>query len=396
MVRRGTPLRQVAEDFRVAPSTVLFWAQRAGTARLDRVEWTDRPRGPRTPANRYPRAVEDVVLRVRGALKGTSDLGEFGAQAIHAALQERGVAVLPSVRTIGRILDRRGALDSRYRVRRPAPPRDGICPTSPRGGGVGQLRHHRGPGDSGRHARRGPHGALPARQPGAAWPRAAITAPVVVDTLTAHWREVGLPAYAQFDNDPCFQGAHVHPDTLGQVPRLCLSLGVVPVFVPRGNPASRPPSRTSMAGGRRKSGRASSTRPALACSASRSSTSPPAAGRPLHGSRMPHPGARSPRGGASIPASTHRDGSSSCGAPTTTGRSPSWDIRFPWTPPGATASSARRSIWRLTGSGSTRSAAGNRRGSLSWGVFPTSSLIGGSRGQPELFDKCCHLSLVSL
>ena len=66
MVRRGTPLRQVAEDFKVAPSTVLFWAQRAGTARLDRVEWTDRPRGPRIPANRYPRAVEDVVLSVRG------------------------------------------------------------------------------------------------------------------------------------------------------------------------------------------------------------------------------------------------------------------------------------------------------------------------------------------
>jgi len=233
MVRRGTPLRQVAEDFRVAPSTVLFWAQRAGTARLDRVEWTDRPRGPRTPANRYPRAVEDVVLRVRGALKGTSDLGEFGAQAIHAALQERGVAVLPSVRTIGRILDRRGALDSRYRVRRPAPPPGWYLPDL----AAGEAELDSFDIIEGLVIRGGTpvevltglslHGSL-----GAAWPRAAITAPVVVDTLTAHWREVGLPAYAQFDNDPCFQGAHVHPDTLGQVPRLCLSLGVVPVFVP--------------------------------------------------------------------------------------------------------------------------------------------------------------------
>ncbi len=71
------------------------------------------------------------------------------------------------------------------------------------------------------------HGGL-----GAAWPRAAITAAGTVEALVAHWRDVGLPTYAQFDNNPGFQGAQVHPDTLGQVPRLCLSLGVIPVFVP--------------------------------------------------------------------------------------------------------------------------------------------------------------------
>jgi hypothetical protein len=41
-----------------------------------------------------------------------------------------------------------------------------------------------------------------------------------------------LPAYAQFDNDTRFQGAHQHRDVVGQVTRLCLSLGVIPVFVP--------------------------------------------------------------------------------------------------------------------------------------------------------------------
>ena len=47
-----------------------------------------------------------------------------------------------------------------------------------------------------------------------------------------HWREVGLPGYAQFDNDMIFHGTHRYPDALGRVIRLCLSLGVVPVFVP--------------------------------------------------------------------------------------------------------------------------------------------------------------------
>jgi len=43
-----------------------------------------------------------------------------------------------------------------------------------------------------------------------------------------HWRTLGLPAYAQFDNDRIFTGAHARPNTIGRVIRLCLSLGVTP------------------------------------------------------------------------------------------------------------------------------------------------------------------------
>jgi hypothetical protein len=53
-----------------------------------------------------------------------------------------------------------------------------------------------------------------------------------VTALIEHWQQVGLPAYAQFDNDTRFQGAHHHKDSISRVMRLCLSLGVVPVFVP--------------------------------------------------------------------------------------------------------------------------------------------------------------------
>ena len=54
----------------------------------------------------------------------------------------------------------------------------------------------------------------------------------MVEALVEHWRAVGLPGYAQFDNDPIFEGPQIHPDTIGRVARACLSLGVVPVFVP--------------------------------------------------------------------------------------------------------------------------------------------------------------------
>ena len=61
---------------------------------------------------------------------------------------------------------------------------------------------------------------------------ATITARATTQALIEHWRVVGLPAYAQFDNDTIFQGPHQHADVVGRVMRLCLSLGVVPVFAP--------------------------------------------------------------------------------------------------------------------------------------------------------------------
>src|SRR5205807_5192607 len=72
------------------------------------------------------------------------------------------------------------------------------------------------------------HGGLTA-----SWPMAAsATAKAVNEALIEHWREFGLPGYAQFDNDTIFQGTHTHPDVIGRVSRLCLSLKVTPVFVP--------------------------------------------------------------------------------------------------------------------------------------------------------------------
>jgi hypothetical protein len=61
-------------------------------------------------------------LDLRRHLAEQSDSGHSGAEAIFEALLERGTTPLPSIRTIGRILRRRGALDGRRRVRRPPPP----------------------------------------------------------------------------------------------------------------------------------------------------------------------------------------------------------------------------------------------------------------------------------
>jgi hypothetical protein len=231
-VRRGQSLRAVARQFGVGVATVAHWVQRAKGQRLDRVDWSDHSHAPHK-ARRTETSSEDLVVKARGDL-AHGDLGAIGAEAIRQALVDQKVTKIPSVRTINRILVRRGALDGRKRTRRPPPPRGWYLP------GVAKVLAELDSFDivEGLVIKDGPqvevlngvslHGGLVV-----SWPIVSpVTAAMTVQSLVAHWRLVGLPGYVQFDNDMIFHGTHRYPDALGQVIRLCLSLGVVPVFVP--------------------------------------------------------------------------------------------------------------------------------------------------------------------
>jgi transposase len=236
VVRRGNSLRRVAHEFRVSLQTVQRWVERASTKRLDRVDWSDQPSGPPRPVNRTSFDTEAVVLRLRAEL-AKSDLGDSGADAIRAAMIERQLPQVPSRRTIGRILERRGVLDGRSRTRRPPPPIGWYLP---------EVASGRGELDSfdtieGLVLRGGielsvlngisVQGGLTS-----CWPRLSITAADVVELLLGRWREFGLPAYAQFDNATVFQGPHQFPDVVGRVMRTCLLCHVTPVFAPPREP----------------------------------------------------------------------------------------------------------------------------------------------------------------
>src|SRR5437762_3197464 len=106
-VRRGQSLRSVAHQFHVSLRTVQVWVARAQDQRLDRIDWSDQPRGGRRASYATSSATEDLILRLRKKLKETSALGEYGAAAIQRALQQRRRPRMPSLRTIGRILLRR-------------------------------------------------------------------------------------------------------------------------------------------------------------------------------------------------------------------------------------------------------------------------------------------------
>jgi transposase-like protein len=227
-IRAGESVRAVARRFRVSRPTVQRWVQRAAGQRLDRVAWADRPPIPST-VHRTPAAMEARVLTVRRDLQARSALGEYGAVAIHREWPRRWDPP-PAIRTIGRILVRRGALDGRRRVRTPPPPLGWYLPAQ-----AGELDSFDTVEDlvieggipvevlTGVSL----HGGLVA-----AWPLPAVTTDTVMAALMAHWRTWGLPAYAQFDNDTRFQGPHQFRDAIGRVTRLCLSLEIVPVFAP--------------------------------------------------------------------------------------------------------------------------------------------------------------------
>ena len=225
-------MRAVARTYHVSLSTVQRWVRRVGRSRLDRVDWEDRSHAT-SATRRTPAGMEDLVMTLRQELRATSDLGDYGAAAIHRALVDRGEPAIPALRTIHRILERRGALDAQRRVRRPAPPPGWHLPDVVAGRAEldsfdfveglviqGGLHVEVLNGIS-------LHGGLIG-----SWPGAIFTAAATMATLLMHWRAVGLPLYAQFDNDTRFQGAHQHRDVVSRVMRLCLSLGVTPVFAP--------------------------------------------------------------------------------------------------------------------------------------------------------------------
>jgi hypothetical protein len=236
-VQSGQSLRAVARSFRVSLHTVQRWVARAGRRRLDRVDWADQPPIAHT-VYRTPTEVEERVLNLRRELREISALGEYGARAIHGEWPAATWGPSPAVRTIGRILERRGALDGQRRIRRPAPPRGWYLPPVVRGVAdcdcfdiIEGLVLQGGPAVevlTGLAL----HAGLPD-----AWPTTGMTTAQVLPALQGRWRAHGVPAFAQFDNDLCFQGAHHLPDVIGRIVRLCLQLGCIPVFTPVQDPS---------------------------------------------------------------------------------------------------------------------------------------------------------------
>jgi len=230
LVRQGRSMHAVAARFRTSVCTVSRWVERAADHRLDRVDFSDHKSG--RAWNRVAAHVEQRIVELRTSLREASVLGEYGARAIRAALKAE-LPDAPSEPTINRVLSRRGLQDAVRRIRRPAPPQGWYLPEVAAGRAeldcfdfIEDLKIADGPLVDLLTAK-GLHGRL-----SDAWVLKQRSAKRTARCLRRRWTREGRPGYAQFDNDTVFQGAHQFPHAVGRISRLCLQLGVVPVFVP--------------------------------------------------------------------------------------------------------------------------------------------------------------------
>jgi hypothetical protein len=233
-VRAGASQRGTARRFGVSLATVQLWLGRAADRHLDTIDWSDRTSAPRH-TRRVDVDLEALVLRVRRELRETSALGEYGAEAVRRELLAMPDLPwpVPTARTIGRIFERRGALDARRRIRRPPPPVGWYLPDVAAGRveldsfDVIDGLYLRGQPELGILTAISVHGGRPD-----AWPAFGMRAVQVVAALRERWQRIGRPAYVQFDNDTRFIGGNAWPDSIGPVIRACLALAVTPVFAP--------------------------------------------------------------------------------------------------------------------------------------------------------------------
>ena len=192
-------------------------------------------------AQRISPELERTILSVRRRLQAHASPGTryslIGADAILAELQALDVRPLPGRRTIERVLQRHGLTAPRVRLSPLLPRQEYPGPQArasnqlPEVDLVGPL-YLKGSGHRyyicvGKDA-----------FDGAVCLRLASSRRMdeVLGFLGECWKDLGRPAQVQFDNARELAGWGPAARTLSRVIRLCLRVGVSPIFIPKGEP----------------------------------------------------------------------------------------------------------------------------------------------------------------
>lgn len=237
LLNSGTQPREAAQELGRSRSWAYKWKNRYeedGWAGLQ-----SRSRTPKHVPNRTPSEVCDEIFRIRSQLEANAankdSLGYIGAHAIYGRLDSDGIAPLPAVSTIERILHQAGRTKPRLPQAEKAVEYPHLKPTAahqltqvdivPRYLTGGQSIACFNSIDV---VSRYPAGKQFAQ-------KRSVDAS---DFLLHIWRELGISDYLQMDNESCFNGGYRHPGVIGKVVRLALYLGVQPIFSPFYHPES--------------------------------------------------------------------------------------------------------------------------------------------------------------
>lgn len=237
LLNSGKKPREAVRELKRSPSWAYKWKNR-----YERDGWAglqSRSRAPKHSPSRISTEVRQAILRMRSELEAEAEnkdsLGYIGADAIYGRLRACGIAPLPAVSTIERILRQAGKTKPHLPKAEKKVVYPHLKPT---------VAHQLTQVDIVPHYLIGGQSIacfnsidVVSRYP-AGKQFSKKRSGDASDFMLHTWRELGLSKYLQMDNESCFNGGYKHPGVIGKVVRLALYVGVQPVFSPFYHPES--------------------------------------------------------------------------------------------------------------------------------------------------------------
>ena len=196
-------------------------------------------RAPKQREGVYSERTKKMVLQSRQEReKGKRTKYQYAlvsAQAIYYELRELHVSPLPSTRTIHRWLKRAGRIRE-HKSRKPPNPTYPVLPC--RAVNDVQELDFKGPFYLQDHSHKYYLVALRDKLSKKTALRALANKSMdaILDFLVSAWQSMGIPKRLKMDNCLDFRGSNLYPRSPSKLVRVCLDLGVQPVFIPLREP----------------------------------------------------------------------------------------------------------------------------------------------------------------
>src|SRR5688500_2660479 len=204
-----------------------------------RVSLQDHSRAPKQIGWTYPDRIKRMVVQIRQAReqgqRAKYQYALVSAQAIYYELQELGVSPVPSPRTIHGWLKEAGRVPERKSQKAPNPTYPVLpCQT------VNDVQEldFKGPFYLKDHSHKYYLVALRDKvsKKTALRVLANKSMDAILDFLVSAWQRMGCPKRLKMDNCLDFRGSNLYPRSLSKLMRVCLDLGIQPVFIPLREP----------------------------------------------------------------------------------------------------------------------------------------------------------------
>ena len=209
------------------------------TAESPTVSLQDHSRAPKQIGWTYPERIKSMVLQLRAererGKRAKYQYALVSAQAIYYELRELHISPLPSPRTIHLWLKQAGRIPER-KVRKPPNPTYPVLPCK----AVNDVQELDFKGPLYLKDRSHKYYLMVLRdkvsKKTALRALATKSMDAILDFLVDAWQSMGCPKRLKMDNCLDFRGSNLYPRSLSKLMRVCLDLGIQPVFIPLREP----------------------------------------------------------------------------------------------------------------------------------------------------------------